>query len=173
MTENKFGEIIFDEQDLCDLVMQGRDVANMTQVVVNPDLDIKRLISVLEDPGHVMTWTFPANTDISVPEFDAEKQRRWFMPEEYRRMDIAQYTLDLCDTQEQLQRVGEELLLYQEHGLFDLLRYMKYLVDVMRSNHVIWGVGRGSSVSSYVLYLLGVHRVDSMRYDLDIKEFLR
>jgi DNA polymerase III alpha subunit len=34
-------------------------------------------------------------------------------------------------------------------------------------------VGRGSSVASYVLYLLGVHRIDSMFYDLDPSEFLR
>jgi DNA polymerase III alpha subunit len=44
---------------------------------------------------------------------------------------------------------------------------------VMTENHVIWGVGRGSSVASYVLYLLGVHRIDSMFYDLDVSEFLR
>ena len=69
--------------------------------------------------------------------------------------------------------MGHELLLYQERGLFDLLRYLKYLVDVMKQNHVIWGVGRGSSVASYVLYLLGVHRIDSMYYDLDAEEFLR
>ena len=43
----------------------------------------------------------------------------------------------------------------------------------MRENHVIWGVGRGSSVSSYVLYKLGIHRIDSMFYDLDVEEFLR
>jgi len=46
-------------------------------------------------------------------------------------------------------------------------------VDVMHDNRVIWGVGRGSSVASYVLYLLGVHRIDSMYYDLDAGEFLR
>ena len=63
--------------------------------------------------------------------------------------------------------------MFQERGLFDLLRYLKYLVDVMRDNQVIWGVGRGSSVASYVLFLLGVHRVDSLYYDLDPAEFLR
>ena len=95
------------------------------------------------------------------------------MPDEYKNMDIAKHVLELCSTQQQLQRAGEELLLYQAHDLFDLLRYMKYLVDVMRDNQVIWGVGRGSSVASYVLYLLGVHRIDSLYYDLDPKEFLR
>jgi DNA polymerase III alpha subunit len=64
-------------------------------------------------------------------------------------------------------------MLFQERNLFDLLRYLKYLVDVMNQHEVIWGVGRGSSVASYVLYKLGVHRIDSMFYDLDPQEFLR
>ena len=95
------------------------------------------------------------------------------MPNEYKNLDIAAYVLNLCDTQEELQRCGQELLLYQERNLFDLLRYLKYLVDLMIENQIIWGVGRGSSVSSYVLYKLGVHRINSMYYNLDIKEFLR
>ena len=164
---------MLDESDLCDLMMQGRNIMDLKHVIVDPAVDLQQLISHVEDPGSLLTWTFPESSDISVPEFDRIRQAQWFMPDEYRDMDIAQYILDLCETQEQLQRVGQELLLYQEHDLFDLLRYMKYLVDVMRTNNVIWGVGRGSSVSSYVLYLLGVHRIDSMYYDLDPSEFLR
>ena len=70
-------------------------------------------------------------------------------------------------------RVGEELLLYQERDLFNLLRYLKYLVDLMTEHKLIWGVGRGSSVASFVLYKLGVHRIDSLYYELDPAEFLR
>ena len=95
------------------------------------------------------------------------------MPEQYKNLDIAEYILSLCSTEAELQRVGEELLLYQERDLFNLLRYLKYLVDIMTENKVIWGVGRGSSVASYILYKLKVHRIDSMYYKLDIKEFLR
>jgi DNA polymerase III alpha subunit len=81
--------------------------------------------------------------------------------------------LNLCESEAALQRVGEELLLYQARDLFDLLRYLKFLVDIMKQHNLIWGVGRGSSVASYVLYLLGVHRIDSIHYNLDIAEFLR
>jgi hypothetical protein len=95
------------------------------------------------------------------------------MPQEYKDLDIAEYILGLCKTQEELQRVGEELLLYADRDLLDLLKYLKYFVDRMRSNKVVWGLGRGSSVASYVLYLLGVHKINSMYYDLDIKEFLK
>ena len=165
--------MIFAEDDLCDLIMQGRDITAMRSVTVDPGLDLEQLARSIEDPGELLTWTFPEESDIAVPEFDRQRQEIWFMPDHYRNMDIAEHVLSLCGTQEQLQRVGQELLLYQERDLFDLLRYLKYLVDTMTEHHVIWGVGRGSSVASYVLYLLGVHRIDSMFYDLDPREFLR
>lgn len=109
----------------------------------------------------------------SVEEFDNELQSNWHMPAEYKDLDIAQYILDLCQTEAELQRVGQELLLYQERNLFNLLRYLKYFVDTMRLNNVVWGLGRGSSVASYVLYLLGVHKINSLYYDLPIEEFLK
>ena len=95
------------------------------------------------------------------------------MPAEYKTFDIAQFVLDQCNGDAELQRAGEELLLYQERELFMLLRYLKYLVDTMRKNKIVWGVGRGSSVSSFVLYLIGVHRINSLFYQLDISEFLK
>jgi DNA polymerase III alpha subunit len=95
------------------------------------------------------------------------------MPDEYKQLDIAQWLLDQCTKDEELQRVGTELLLYQERDLFPLLRQLKYVVDVWRKNNVVWGVGRGSSVASYILYLIGVHQINSLYYDLDIAEFLR
>lgn len=165
--------MVLDEQDLCNLAMQGYDVPMLSRVTVHPDFDLQRAISQLENPGNMIYWTFPSNSDISVPTFDAQRQQCWFMPEEYKTLDIAQYVLGLCKTPEQLQRCGQELLLYQDRDMFDLLRYLKYLVDVMKQHKVIWGVGRGSSVASYVLYLMEVHRVDSMFYDLDPDEFLR
>lgn len=162
-----------DQEDLCDLAMRGRNVLTMRDVTISQNLDLEDMIFHIEEPGTLLTWKFPTEESTSVPEFDRIQQRNWAMPREYQDLDIAQYVLDLCTTQEQLQRVGQELLMYQEHDLFDLLKYMKYLVDVMRENQVIWGVGRGSSVASYVLYLIGVHRVDSMYHDLDPHEFLR
>ena len=95
------------------------------------------------------------------------------MPDKYKNLDIATHVLGLCQSEAELQRCGAELMLYQERDLFDLLRYLAYLVSVMRENRIIWGVGRGSSVASYVLYKLGVHRIDSLCYNLNIGEFLR
>jgi DNA polymerase III alpha subunit len=79
----------------------------------------------------------------------------------------------MCTTEEQTNRVTQELELFVQHKMFDLLFYLKYLVDTLRANNVLWGVGRGSSVASYVLFLIGVHKIDSIKYNLDIKEFLK
>ena len=170
MQTNKFGEMIFSEDDVIDLIMQGRDIGSIQNMIVDQSVDLSRFPDDIDPVPDLRQQRFHA---CSVPEFHRQQQENWYMPDDYRNMDIAEHVLSLCSSQEQLQRVGQELLLYQEHGMFDLLRYMKYLVDVMQQNSIIWGVGRGSSVASYVLYLLGVHKIDSMYYDLDPREFLR
>lgn len=173
MKQNKFGELVFAEDDIADLIMQGRSVDSLTRLVVDESVNIEELFMHVERPGSLLTWTFPYNQGFSVPEFHLTQQMSWHMPDDYKQLDIAQYILNLCKNDAELQRVGKELLLYQERDLFNLLRYLKYLVDVMTVNQVIWGVGRGSSVASYVLYKLGVHRIDSLYYNLDPSEFLR
>tara|TARA_R110002060_G_scaffold6804_3_gene10302 strand:+ start:870 stop:1343 length:474 start_codon:yes stop_codon:yes gene_type:complete len=157
MIKNKFGEIVYNIEDVVDLIMKQQTTAGITV-----------------DNTVQLTDTSPeSDVSLSVDEYDLMNQRRWLMPEEYRTMDIAQHVIDCCKTTPEIQRAGQELLLFQERNLFNLLKYLKYLVDTMKSNNIIWGVGRGSSVASYVLYLLGVHRVDSIYYDLDPGEFLR
>ena len=173
MIQNKFGQMVFNESDICDLVMQGRDVESLHNLVIDDSVELEQLARYIERPESLLTWSFPYNQNTSVPEFHLTQQLSWHMPVEYQQLDIAEYVLTLCTTDAELQRCGAELLLYQERNLFNLLRYLKYLVDVMTQNRVIWGVGRGSSVASFVLYKMGVHRIDSMYYNLDIGEFLR
>lgn len=167
MNKNKFGEMVFNETDLVDLVMQGQSTAiSSSMMVENVNID-----------NSILDFDYPIKNYIeqnsSVQEFDQKNQSQWMMPEEYKNFDIAEHVLNMCTTEEQLQRVAEELLLFQEKNLFNLLRYLKYLVDTMQANNIIWGVGRGSSVASYVLFLLGVHKIDSIYYDLTPDEFLR
>lgn len=107
-----------------------------------------------------------------VEAFDKTNQCKWFMPTSYCP-DLIQQIYGMCKTDAQRDRVSSELELFIQHGMLDLLYYLKYLVDTMRENNIVWGVGRGSSVASYVLYLIGVHKIDSIKYELDINEFLR
>lgn len=168
MRVDKHSRQILSEQDLCNLYMSDPTRLIRNALVETP-IDFSDVLGVTNLP----TFTQYQPDDISTTEFDNHSQNNWNMPSEYSELDIAKFVLDLCKTEEELQRAGEELIMFQEREMFPLLQYLKYLVDTMRSNNVIWGVGRGSSVSSYVLYLLGVHRINSLFYDLSIDEFLK
>ena len=113
--------------------------------------------------------------NVSLVQFDKNLQDNWFMPERYKStsFNIVEHMLSLCKTDIETDRVLDELKLFAQYDMVELLCYLKYLVDTMRENNIVWGVGRGSSVASYCLYLLGVHKIDSIKYELDIKEFLK
>jgi len=170
MIETKFSEFVYDEKDIFDLIMSDNQITIHNMLIdktINFDPELE-LINIPELKVHV-----PAPNNQTIEEFDEIKQQNWFMPDYYKTFDIAQFVLDQCKTDAELQRAGQELIMYQDRNLFMLLRYLKYLVDTMRKNNIVWGVGRGSSVSSYVLYKIGIHRIDSLFYDLDIADFLR
>lgn len=112
-------------------------------------------------------------TDFDQELFHSALQEEWLMPDKYKSLDIQKHLLSLCDTDQKVSRVNTELGLYEKFNLLNLLRYLKYLRDVADENKTVWGVGRGSSCCSYCLYLLRIHRVDSIKYNLDINEFLR
>ena len=154
------------------LYLQGHDLGVLNNLLVDNTVDLETAAHILDNVPAFVRYDELAQQQ-SVEEWDHRCQANWYMPQEYKDLDIAQHVLALCDGDAQLQRCGQELLLFQERNLFDLLRSLTYLVDTMTQNKLIWGVGRGSSVSSYVLYKLGVHKIDSLHYELDPGEFLR
>ena len=97
----------------------------------------------------------------------------WFIPETYRTMDILDWLYQRCPTPEIRERVVEELRLFAKYDMIPMLKTMKYIVDTLRANNVVWGVGRGSSVASYVLHVIGVHKIDPIKYNIPIEEFFK
>lgn len=109
---------------------------------------------------------------------DYDRINTYIIPEHYRNLDVRDYVNKLVQTSGDSDvsvkaRVEMELTEFEARKLFPVLRIMIYIIETMRKNNLVWGVGRGSSVASYVLYLIGVHKVDSLKYNLDIKEFLK
>ena len=168
MFTNLYGQPIYTEENLFDLYMRTPDLVlkntlTNAKITIDDNLELKNIPQLIEETVN----------SLSVEEFDENNRLYWLMPEEYQTFDIAKWLLDQCTHEDEIQRVGKELLMYQKRDLFMLLQYMKYLVDLMRENNIVWGVGRGSSVSSFVLFLIGIHRINSLYYDLDIEEFLK
>lgn len=170
MNYDSYGQAILSTDDLADLLYVNPDMPLSEFYVTDPEVYNSSIDALHLELEKLKKYLEP---NLSVQEFDHNYQSKWFMPEEYINLDIAAWLVSNCVTDRELERVAEELVLYQERNLFTLLCYLKYLVDTMRSNNIIWGVGRGSSVSSYVLYLIGVHKINALEYNLDIREFLK
>lgn len=173
MKINQFNEAILDELDIIKGLYSGKIKPNTLINVEDPVLLKKYNDSIDKNADQLTKLNFYQEPACSVEEYDLLNQQEWFIPEEYKNFDIARWLLDQCESEEQYLRVVEELELYVQHDMIDVLICIKYLVDFMRENNIVWGVGRGSSVASYCLYLIGLHKVDSIKYQLDIKEFLK
>lgn len=165
MLSDKFGNPIFQEQDIFNMLYKGQ-LEYLDQIFAEPSTEVQALFKNL--------GVSPKQVDAYEDQkfFDEANQLEWFMPKDYYP-NLVEMLYGMCDTKEQTDRVSEELTAFIEHGMMDLLFYLKYLVDTLRENNIVWGVGRGSSVASYVLYLIGVHKIDSIKYNLDWREFLR
>ena len=168
---DQYGRVIYDVYDLYDMVMSGLDMSEIKNVSWN--IDFEKYNQALEKNYVDSNKLEKLETiQLDVEEFDEMNQKNWFIPDEYKNLDIKSYVLDRTPAHA-IDRVNEELNLYDKYNIIDVLKVCIYIIDTLRKNNIVWGVGRGSSVASYVLYLIGVHKVDSIKYDLDINEFLR
>jgi DNA polymerase III alpha subunit len=171
VTTDQYGRVIYNRHDLYELLYNGADISTIQEVEWHEDFEkFNEAITLNHLSTSQMKPLRKYNFDVS--EFDAERHSQWFIPEEYMKMDVCSYIRNKTPM-ERLERVDTELELYDKYDLLDILKICVYLVDTMRDNKVLWGVGRGSSVASYVLYIIGIHKVDSVKYGLDIKEFLK
>ena len=169
MKTDKYDQIILTENDLCDLYMRD-PTRTIKDCLVDGKISLDNLFLSSENLPVLIEYV---ESKLSVKEFDETNQLNWQMPKEYYELDIAKWVLDQCKNEEELQRAGDELLKFHERNMFPLLQYLKYLVDTMRRNNIVWGVGRGSSVASFVLFLIGIHRINSLYYQLSVDEFLK
>ena len=95
------------------------------------------------------------------------------MPKEYYELDVKKYLLDKCTNEKEKKRVNAEYILFERKKFIKVLQFLIYFVNVLRKHNMVWGVGRGSSVASFCLFLIGVHKINPLQYNIDYKEFLR
>lgn len=160
MLDNK-ANMYVEEEDIIELMLQNRQV----KILPRDTVTYKKFDDTCKTFGIANPF------ELSKP---MTSRLHWTMPDEYRDLDIRDYIHSKHKlTLQQAVRVDMELMEFYNRDLDDLLRFLIYFVKTIRDNNIVYGVGRGSSVASYVLYLLGVHRIDSFKFNLDIKEFLK
>jgi hypothetical protein len=166
MRTDPIGIPIVAEKDVIELMYQCRAYGDLfTEDVA--------LVTSLEAANQYLSIPLSFRLNIHKLKSVDDMTDSWRMPAEYAALDIDAWFANKINTVDQAERVADELALYREGGLYPLLQFLIYMVDLMREHQIVWGVGRGSSVSSYCLFLIGIHKVDSMKFNLDIKEFLK
>ena len=166
---NETGDCIYTEQDAIELLYS------------NPELDISKLF--FENPTQynisIMDTGLPFKKLQTVPprpspaKFDENMINNWYMPMKYSKINVKEYLLNKCQTQEERDRVEQEYILFEQKNFIRVLQFLIYFIDTLRKNNIIWGLGRGSSVASFCLFLIGVHKINPLLYNLKIGEFLR
>ena len=166
---NDHGDVIFSEEDVIELLY------------TDPDFDISKLyfdsIDKYSDSLKELGIDLPViNTAPKRPKpeiFDKANCDNWHMPEKYYQINVLQWLLDKCQNDEEKMRVQTEYDLFEKKNFIRVLQFLIYFIDTLRANNIVWGVGRGSSVASFCLFLIGVHKINPLLYNLDITEFLR
>ena len=165
---NDHGDVVFTEQDAIDLLY------------TNPEFDVSKLYfndteqyqSALKELGIDLPTIKTAPQRESISEFDKKNIDNWHMPDKYYQINVLQWLLDKCQTDEEKMRVQTEYDMFEKKGFIKVLQFLIYFIDTLRANNIVWGVGRGSSVASFFLFLIGIHKVSLFLYNLNISKFL-
>lgn len=170
---NKYNDCILSVNDIIMALYSGK-IKNFSNVYIDDPQELSKFNASIDiNSDEILKLKNYVEPSISKEEINRIRQNTWFIPENYKNFDISSWLLQQTNNQIEKDRIQHELELFEKNNMLDMLILLKYLVDFMRENNIVWGIGRGSSVSSYCLYLIGVHKIDSIKYNLDIREFLK
>jgi len=165
------GEVVAKYELLVQKALSG-EVFTELLALPHPDIETYNRVSGYETP--ITTWE-----DDTLPlRGPAPETFEWTIPKRYQELDIT----DLCieglvnkrvNKDEYVNRLSWELKRMEEMGMFPFVRCLVYVTDKLREADVVWGVGRGSSCASLVMFLLDINRVDPVKYGIPAEEFFK
>jgi DNA polymerase III alpha subunit len=179
MIYNDYGHQVYKELDLIDLLITGD---NIDGCVCELSDNITQFIKSNEDvcaPTTISIYTQPSTSPF---DYHQPYVLDYQIPDEYKTFDLVKYIFDKVEEKSKsfsydieiaYTRIEQELELFYAHDLENYVRSIVFIIDSLSKNNIIHGCGRGSSVASFILFLIGVHYVDPIKYDINISEFLR
>lgn len=154
------------------LEQQWSNATVFSDIMVLPHHDLTRYN--IRNPEHALKiWN-----DTGSSGSPAQETHNWMIPVEYQEIDIID--LSVCKlhdigllSDEYNERLEYELYEMDKRGMFPFIRCVYYIIEQLRENGIVWGVGRGSSCASLVLFVLGINRVDPVKYNIPVGEFIK
>lgn len=158
------GTVLVDPSAVPGLLLSGVNIQDIRVERLDDDLTLYNLIADVEIKAG-------APDEINI---DTD----WAIPEEYKQIDLVDYLdkalknkIPKAKQEVYAERVREEMVEVDKRNIRDIFKAIIFAVDTLRDNEVVWGVGRGSSCSSLILFLLDLHKVDPIKYQIPMSEF--
>lgn len=105
----------------------------------------------------------------------------WNIPDQFKQLDLRSFLfLQLNNLQQTdkrfldqsyTDRIEIELKEIRNRNIEPLFKTLIFIVHELKKNNKVWGVGRGSSCASLVLFLIELHQVDPIRFGISHTEF--
>lgn len=103
----------------------------------------------------------------------------WQIPAKFASLDIpkmlTEFLINKFGTHKNFQAYKErleiELTEIENRNLSNMIQTLMFVMDYLKKAEIVYGVGRGSSCASLALYLIGVHCIDPVKYDISYHEF--
>lgn len=171
---DEFGNVFYKPEDILEKIYEG-DEKYLNNIYTEESNDIKKFNFMMKR----LNIDFNLKTIKNSQDFILNEEKikelieDWLIPEKYKNMDIEEWFFSKKLNKEEFDRVKKELNFFKRKNAYFFLKALIYLVDLMKENNIVWGPGRGSAVSSYCLYLIGIHRINPLEYDIPFEEFSR
>jgi DNA polymerase III alpha subunit len=160
-------------------VLEDRILLYNGQSLVEPEIINSLLLSGIH-PNYILTSELTEDIELfnmlsddiikQYKEEDIHFDFNWNIPKKYLDIDLIDYFSEYI-TKDNSNRISEELQIVIDNNLQNHFKCMIYIVDMFKSKKQIWGIGRGSSVACYLLYLIGIHNIDCIKFNIPYTEF--
>lgn len=164
------GAVSVNSDDIADRLLCGKSIDNFYVHEINSDVKKFNLMADKKLKVKYSAKVQPASFIIPEQYLNINLKKYLFC-KLYERVKEDNFTED--DIERRIARIEQECTLFTQYNILDLIKTTIYIVDTFTKNNIVWGTGRGSSCACYSLYLIGLHEVDSVLYDLDLNEFFR
>lgn len=150
-------------EDVPQLILDGVPLSKIVVNSLNEDLE-----------------TFNTLEDVEFPLNKMENNQlgsSWNIPSQCKNINLKEYILaKLVDRfpnadDRYVKRLEEELLEITSRDVVDLFRTLIFVTETLLKSDTVLGVGRGSSCASLFLFVLGLHKVDPIKYNIPASEF--
>lgn len=167
------GEVVHTYDNLLHMALMGEEIVGMLSEQ-HPDIDLFNKRNGYDPNLVIHTWA-----DDGVLAGPDVETYVWNIPDEYKQLDIEELLIQrliergFADNPNYTERLAQEIFMMSERDMYPFVQCLVWIIDEFRKNKVVWGVGRGSSCASLAMFLLDINRIDPVKYDIPITEFLK